>query len=191
MAFKISSAVSAAANSSGGGGSYLNPSKIPSGGSVRFRILSEEPLCGFSLWAESADGAVKPFRFAAEPTPQDIDMELGPNFSRRMNREGTGPEPIKAFVAFLAYNLESGQVEICELTQKGLIKELDQICSMEEYQDTSEFDLILGKTGSGLGTEYSLRPVPAKKGLEDKIAELLKSKPIDITKLMVGESPFG
>ena len=77
-----------------GGGSYLNPSKIAAGSSVRFCLLSEEPLEFYELWGEGPDGKAKPFRFDSEPGPDDITLALG-DYTRRVNREGTGVEPMK------------------------------------------------------------------------------------------------
>jgi len=37
---------------------------------------------------------------------------------------------------------------------------------MEDYSNLLEHDFVLGKEGSGKGSEYSLRPVPQKKGSE-------------------------
>ena len=37
----------------GGGGNYLNPSKLHSGASFRFALLDDEPLEMFEVWGES------------------------------------------------------------------------------------------------------------------------------------------
>ena len=50
----------------GSGGGYLNPSKIQSGGSVRFALLEDQPLEFFECWGESSEGGVKPFRIYAD-----------------------------------------------------------------------------------------------------------------------------
>ena len=126
-----------------GGGGYLNPSKIQSGGSVRFALLSDEPLEFFECWGEATDGSVRPFRFADDPSPTDIEEELGPDYSRRMNREGTGPEPVKFAIAVPVYNFETGAVQVMSLTQKGLIKELDQVSQTEDYSDLMAWDFGL------------------------------------------------
>jgi hypothetical protein len=55
--------------SAGSGGGYLNPSKIQSGGSVRFALLEDQPLEFFECWGESSEGGVKPFRFSDDPSP--------------------------------------------------------------------------------------------------------------------------
>ena len=111
----------------GSGGGYLNPSKIQSGGSVRFALLEDQPLEFFECWGESSEGGVKPFRFSDDPSPEDIDEEMGPEFSRRLNREGTAPEKVKFAIAVPVYNYESSR------SCSSLKSELDDISQMEDY----------------------------------------------------------
>lgn len=176
----------------GSGGGYLNPAKIASGTSTRFALLSDEPLEYYEVWAEGPDGKAKPFRFAQEPTPDDIAVELG-SYTRRLNREGTGPEAVKFAIALPIYSFDAEQVQILSLTQKSIIRELDGISQTEDYDDLTATDFTLGKEGSGLNTEYKLLPVPRKKGAEAVIAaawEEAKASGFDITRLMTGGNPF-
>ena len=179
--------------SAGSGGGYLNPSKIQSGGSVRFALLEDQPLEFFECWGESSDGGVKPFRFSDDPSPEDIEEEMGPEFSRRLNREGTAPEKVKFAIAVPVYNYESSSVQIMQLSQKSLQNELDDISQMEDYANLLEWDFVLGKEGNGLETRYSLRPVPRKKGTQDSIESAwtdARAAGFDIGRLLTGENPF-
>ncbi len=56
----------------GSGGGYLNPSKIQSGGSVRFALLEDQPLEFFECWGESSEGGVKLFVSATIPVPRTL-----------------------------------------------------------------------------------------------------------------------
>ncbi len=103
----------------GSGGGYLNPSKIQSGGSVRFALLEDQPLEFFECWGESSEGGLKPFRFTDDPNPEDIEEEMGPEYSRRMNREGTAPEKVKFALAVPVYNYESSSVQIMQLHRRA------------------------------------------------------------------------
>jgi len=189
MAFGLSTTAREKTAASGGG-DYLNPSKIQSGQSARFHIVSESPLEFFECWGETADGAVKPFRFAEDPSPDDIKHELGPEYERRMNREGTAPEPVKFCIAFWVYNYGTQKIELCSLSQKSLIRELDQISQMEDYQPLTDFDLIMGKEGAGLTTVYSLKAVPRKKGSAEEVAEAWNAVNYQIENLLTGGNPF-
>ena len=42
-------------------GGYINPTKLESGGSVRFALLDDQPLEFFEVWGESGEGKLKPF----------------------------------------------------------------------------------------------------------------------------------
>jgi hypothetical protein len=164
-----------AAASGGSGGGYLNPSKIQSGGSVRFALLADQPLEFFECWGETAEGSVKPFRFTEDPSPDDIEAEMGPDYSRRMNREGTAPEKVKFAIAVPVYNYET------------------DISQMEDYADLLSWDFVMGKEGNGLETRYSLRPVPRKKGSQGTIESAWSdavSGGFDINRILTGENPF-
>ena len=87
MPFLTEKAQSAVATTQTGG--YINPTKLESGGSVRFALLDDQPLEFFEVWGESGEGKLKPFRFADSPTTEDAEIEMGSDYTRRMNREGT------------------------------------------------------------------------------------------------------
>ena len=191
MPFLSQKASSAVAGGTGGG--YLNPSKIQSGSSVRFALLSDQPLEFFQCWGEAEDGSVKPFRFAEDPSDADIKEEMGDAYSRRLNREGTAPEGVKFAIAAPVYNFDTEGVQIMQLSQKSIIRELDGISQMEDYANLLEHDFVLGKEGNGLNTEYSLRPVPRKKGSDKAIGGAwaeAKDGGFEIGRLLTGENPF-
>jgi len=175
-----------------GGGAYLNPGKIAAGSSVRFCLLSDEPLEFYECWGEGTDGKAKPFRFDSEPSPDDIALAMG-DFKRRMNREGTGFEAVKFCLAIPCYNFEAAQVQVLQLGQKKIIRELDAVSQMEDYSDILAIDFLLGKEGSGLNTEYKLTPVPRKKGADKAITEAweeTRSAGFDLSRLLEGADPF-
>ena len=191
MAFLTEKARSAVATTQSGG--YINPTKIESGGNVRFALLENEPLCFYEAWGESADGKLKPLRFTDSPSDDDIDIEMGSEFTRRMNRDGTGVEPAKFGVAVPVFEHESQEVKIFQATQKGIIGELDKISQMEDYSDLLAWDFVLSRDGTGLKTQYSLRAVPRKKGttpLIEATYQEQKDKGFDIKELMNGGNPF-
>ena len=180
------------AASGGGGGGYLNPSKIQSGGNVRFALLDDQPLEFFECWGESSEG-IKPFRFAEDPSPEDIEEEMGADYKRRLNREGTAPEKVKFAIAVPVYNYETSSVQIMQLGQKSLINELDSVSQMEDYADLLAWDFVLGKEGVGLETRYSLRPAPRKKGAQADIETAWtesRDSGFDISRLLTGDNPF-
>ena len=187
----LSKQASAAVNNSSTGGGYLSLSKLADGGSVRFALLTDEPLEGYESWG-SSNGTNKPFRFAEEPTYEDIKVEMG-EFEPREGRGGPGTADVKFFIAMPVYNYDSGKVQVLQITQKSIIKELDQISQMEDYEDLVAWDFSISKKGSGLLTEYTVRPVPRKKGAQEHIdAAWIEAKEagFDISRLLTGANPF-
>jgi hypothetical protein len=64
---------------------------------------------------------------------------------------------------------------------------------MEDYDNLLEWDFNLSKKGSGLTTEYTLRPVPRKKGSQEHIDAAwleAKSNGFDLGRLLTGGNPF-
>lgn len=100
---------------------------------------------------------------------------------------------VKFFIAAPVFNYDSGSVQVMSLTQKSIIKELDAISQIDEYQDLLAWDFNLSKKGSGLLTEYTLRPIPRKKGSQEHIDAAwieAKSAGFDISRLLTGANPF-
>tara|TARA_Y100000592_G_scaffold74664_1_gene116475 strand:- start:972 stop:1559 length:588 start_codon:yes stop_codon:yes gene_type:complete len=182
-----------AVSGGGGGGGYLNPSKIQSGSSVRFALLTDQPLEFYECWGEDQEGKAKPFRFSDDPSPSEVEAEMGPNYERRLNREGTDVDPAKFAMAAPVYNFENGSVQVMSLTQKGLIREMDKLSQLEDYEDILAWDFVMEKEGTGLNTVYSLRIVPRKKATQKAIDDAWAKScddGFDINRLMTGGNPF-
>jgi len=187
----LSKQASASVSSTGTGGGYLQVSKLPDGGSVRFALLSDEPLEFYECWGTSSEGT-KPFRFDHEPTPEEIQLEMG-DYEPREGRGGPGTVDIKFAIAVPVYNFDAGSVQVLSLTQKSILKEIDAISQEEDYEDLLAWDFSLSKKGSGLTTEYKLRPAPRKKGAQEHIDAAwieAKSNGFDISRLLTGGNPF-
>lgn len=185
---KYSTAVSGTTNTGG----YLNPSQFK-GSSVRFALLSDEPLCFYEAWGEASDGSVRPFRFAEDPSPDEVEQEMGPNYQRRANRNGTGIEPVKFAIAVPVFNYELEKVQVLQLTQVSLQRELDQISQMEEYEDLLSVDFVLSVGKAVTPDMYSLRPVPRKAGSQkaiDAAWNAAVTEGFDIHRLLLGGNPF-
>ena len=187
----LSKSASAAVTSNATGGGYLSLSKLPDGGSVRFALLTDEPLEFYESWGQ-ANGASKPFRFLHEPTYEDVVAEMG-EYEPREGRGGPGTADVKFAIAVPVYSYETGKVQVLQITQKSILKEIDSISQMEDYSDLLNWDFVISKKGSGLLTEYTVRPVPRKKGSQEHVdAAWLEAKAegFDLTRLIDGSNPF-
>lgn len=179
------------ASSGGNAGPYMSPNKVKADGQMRFALLQEEPLCYFECWGEPVDGgSPKPFRFADEPSPADIEAEMGPNYQRREN-DGK-PEPVKFALSVPIYNFDAGKVQTFSMTQKGLQKELDEISQLEDYSDLLCWDFILTKAATNSPDMYGLRPVPRKKDTQKAIDAAWSAavdNGYDINRMLTGGQP--
>lgn len=187
----LSEQASTAVNTTSGGG-YFSPSKIQDGKSVRFALLSDQPLEFYEAWGTAPDGKVKPFRFDFEPTYEDVVTELG-DYEPREGRGGPGTADVKFCCAIPIFNYEAGAVQVMSISQKSILRELDSISLEEDYADLLAWDFTLSKKGSGLKTEYTLRPAPRKKGSDATISaawEETKAAGFQLDRLLTGGNPF-
>ena len=171
----------------------MSASKLGDGESYRVAILSDEPLEYFTVWGESDEGQKKPFRFVSEPSPSDIEAELG-EFKQRMNYEGTELEKPKFGLSFFCFDYADEKVKVFEITQKTLMKELDGISQSEDYEDFAAWDMVFSRKGLKMNTEYKILPGPRKKGFQEKIDAAwseAEGKGYDLQQLLNGGSPFG
>ena len=193
MAFISANAAKQAQGGGGSTGGYLTASKLGDGEHHRIAIVSESPLEYWTVWGESEEGQKKPFRFSAEPSPADIEAELG-DFKQRMNYEGTALEAPKFGLSFFCFDYADSQIKVFEITQKTLIKELDKLSQDEDYADIHAWDIKVSRVGLKKATEYSILPSPRKKGSDDDIkkawSEALEAG-YDLQQLLVGGNPFG
>jgi hypothetical protein len=193
MGFISTKASKIAAGGGGGTGGYMTASKLGDGESYRVAILSDEPLEYFTVWGESDEGQKKPFRFVSEPSPSDIEEELG-EFKQRMNYEGTELEKPKFGLSFFVFDYADEKVKVFEITQKTLMKELDGISQSEDYEDFAAWDMVFSREGLKMNTTYKILPGPRKKGFQEKIDaawSAAQGKGYDLQQLLVGGSPFG
>jgi hypothetical protein len=183
-------------NASGGSGSggFLNPSKIADGGSARFLILSEEPVCGFELWFAGADGKNKPVRTEDEPTPAFIAATEKPLGATLVVRDGK--PAIKPFTAFYVYDYEANAVKVFSATQVSILADLDRKLSDPDFEDLTAWDVEISRKGKGMETRYTVDMKPTR--AKGAVAEAAQAAYADVVKaggslgaLFTGDSPFG
>jgi hypothetical protein len=178
---------------SGGGGGFLNPSKIKDGSSARFLILSDEPVVGYELWFDVA-GKQKPVRCEDEPTPAFIsatEKKLGGTIVVR-----DGKQAIKPFTAFYVYDYESSAVKVFSATQVSILADLDRKLSDPDFEDLTAWDVEISRRGAGMDTKYSvdMKPTRAKGAIATAAQEAYAAVTAaggSLDALFTGTSPFG
>ena len=183
--------------SSGAQSRYLNVSKIPADRPARIAILQEPAFSFFEIWGESISNSehVKPFRFSKNPTESEILTVMGGDYRvREVNPEwaktpGQLETPKRVFV-FTVWNYESKQVEVMSVKQKSIIDGLKELSRTEEYSDLTGWDLKVARVSQ---TQYSVTPLPRKKGTESEVENALtdaQSSGFDVTRMIENGDPF-
>lgn len=132
----------------GSGGKYVL-NKLESGGKIKIRMLSDF-ITGRCVWGDGPDGKRAVYRVKpGEPIPAS---KIG------VSKFSGKPERIKQFIAAIAYNYESKQVEIFECDKAKLVSQIFALEASEDWGDSREYDITLSKTGTGTDTTYSALP---------------------------------
>lgn len=87
------------------------------------------------------------------------------------------------------WNYESKQIQILEVTQKGIQKTIATLAKNTKWGTPVNFDILIEKTGEGLDTEYSVTPEP-KEPLEESIKKAFADANINLEALYDGGDPF-
>ena len=154
------------------GGNYM---KLQAGAN-QFRIVGSGDdggvIQGMLGWANNDDGSRRPFRWKVDEAPPR-------NFE----------EKPKEFIAMLVWNYKESRIQILELTQAGLKRELVTLAKDEEWGDPRKYDISITKSGEKLETTYAMTPKPHKKR-GDEINEAVKNLKVNLAALYSGGDPF-
>ena len=142
-------------------------------GENRFRIL-DSAIGGIEWWIEE-NGKRKPMR--RKPGERISPNELGAD-----------SKP-KQFIAFVVWNYADEAIQILQLSQKGIMKELSSYEADPEWGDLKDYDIKIIRTGEGYDTQYQTIPAP-KKAVNKDIIEAYKNTPVNLDALFTNEDPF-
>lgn len=143
-------------------------------GKNRFRILSPA-ITGYEYW--NLDN--KPVRQKEQFNVIPLDIKL--------NNDGTYSQ-IKHFWAFLVWSYDQKMVQILEITQASIQRQMKTKIDNREGKAT-ENDFVVTRSGTGFDTEYDVdildpSPVPT-----DAVVAM-KAKKINLEALYGGGDPF-
>lgn len=144
-------------------------------GTNRFRILTK-PIFGNEYWIETKDGR-KPVRKRPD---ENIDLE-------EVDRD----DQIKHFWAMPVWNYEIGAIQVLEITQRSILKEIYNIAKDSDWGSPLGYDISIEKTGDGMETRYSVNPKPLKPTDPKIVAQFNELKSFDISRLYDNGDPFG
>lgn len=155
---------------------FFKTSEIPNKGQARVRIMSKKAIHFWSVWGSDPDGNKRSFRFREEPTPEQIELEAGEYVVEcRKDKEGNPiPKAYRVNMPIVAavYNYDSSKIQVWEVGSVKIRRELFSISQQEDYnKDITSIDLVIRKEVPPNGfPDYSILPVPIKKGSEEAIS---------------------
>ena len=137
-------------------------------GENRIRILSSM-IMGWEDWVEK-----KPVRFRYDEKP-DHSSEAGGK--------------IRMFWAFVVWNYQDEKIQILQVTQTSVRKQIHKLASDADWGNPQEYDLKISKQGEELTTQYVVIPC-RHAAVSKKIQDAYKVRKINLDALFDGGDPF-
>lgn len=142
-------------------------------GETRIRIIGS-PILGWEAWT-------------TENKPVRVKMSEKNNLNIRQDLK---PRSTKHFWAFLIWNFETNQIEVCQITQKTIQESIIVLSKSNDWGDPKSYDIVVHKSGKELDTEYKVNGTPKSQLDPDKVREAFKSSPAYIEALYEGGDPW-
>ena len=141
-------------------------------GKHRVRILADA-IAGYEYWEDTTDGGRKPIRSKLD-APVPVEQA----------------ENVKKFLAFTVWSYEAERVQIMEIGQASIQRELKALEKDKEWGDLQTFDIEIERTGTDkMSTRYRVSPKPQSELNEDVIKAVEAGLP-NLQALFKSEDPF-
>lgn len=140
-------------------------------GENRIRIMSSL-IMGWEDW--TLDEKPKPVRFRYNEKPK------APISAAR---------PIKLFWAFIVWNHSESKIQILQVNQASIRRQIHKITQDADWGNPMNYDLKISRSGEGMETVYAVVPVPHSP-IPQKAKDAMKSLKIDLNELFIGGDPF-
>lgn len=141
-------------------------------GDNRFRILSK-PIIGWEEWVEDEKGS-RPIRYKMNEKPATpIDPK----------------KPIRHFWAFIVYNVLEKKIQILNLCQNSIRKQIEEIINNTDWGSPYEYDIVIKRTGTKVETKYNVMPTPHRP-VSEEVKDMFHLKPGCLDLLFINGHPF-
>ena len=141
-------------------------------GKHRLRILGPA-ITGFLWWTEEKDGTRKPNRIPLDQNPPVSEAES-----------------IRRFLTFPVWNYEFDRIQVLEITQSSIQKELKAYEKDPEWGSLETYDIEITREGTDKqNTRYRVSVKP-KSGLGEDIKKAIKEGLPVLAALYKNEDPF-
>jgi len=176
---------------------YLRPNKVELGQPAVFALLDEDPIEYWLVWGTPREGGNNsPFRFLEYPSDEDIELEMGRDFTRAENWDKNGPDKVYKALTWPIYNWQKERVEILEITQVSISRQFVKYGLHKTYsKNLLDWDFQLDRSKVGGKTKYELMIIPRD---EDEHNDMQMAKDwkaalkagFDPNRLIGGGDPF-
>ena len=176
---------------------YLRPNKIEPGNPAVFALLEEDPLEYWLVWGTPKEGGNnQPFRFMQKPSDEDIELELGRDFTRALNYDKTAEDKPYKCLTWPVYNWSKKRVEVLEASQITISRQIVKAALEKAYRkNLLDWDFKMEKGNFNGKTRYDVRVIPRDEEENDDIQMAKDWKAalkagFDLTRLISGGDPF-
>lgn len=139
-------------------------------GANKFRVLSQ-PVMGWEYWTEDN----KPVRLREQPQEKPANM-----------REDS---KLKHFWCFAVWNYKEAAVQILEITQATIQREIADLVSNPDWGSPTQYDITVTRRGEGMETKYTVQPSPHKLTPPEALTAY-ENMTINLDALFSGDDPF-
>ena len=156
--------------------------KIREGEKHRIRIMgtSKDPATFIQGW-EAWDQDNKPHR---EP------YELGKPCSRELKDIDRNANP-KLFLMFTVFHVDEERAKVFAVTQRTIKDPILAYAKNPKWGDPRSYIIEIGRTGSGMETEYTVIAEPPIEEPDQKIIDVMNEAAIDLRVIFDDGNPFG
>lgn len=150
-------------------------------GENKFRVLSHA-IVGWEYWIQDGK-ARKPIRVKTWD-------ELPPEQQSPASQETT--DAPKFFWAFVVLNRQTNDIQILEIGQRGIQKQIEKFVKNKAWGDPKKYDIIVNKerTGSDAkNVKYFVLTEPPTE-LETGVMDVYRAMNINLNALYEGKNPF-
>ena len=176
---------------------YLRPNKIEPGKPAVFALLEEDPMEYWLVWGTPKEGGNNhPFRFLEKPSDEEIELELGRDFTRALNFDKTAEDKPYKCLTWPVYNWVKKRVEVLEITQISISRQIVKYALQKAYsKNLLDWDFQMEKVNVGGKVKYELMVIPRDEDENDDIQmakdwKAAQKAGFDLKRLIVGGDPF-
>ena len=135
-------------------------------------------------------------RVPREEDDEDIELELGRDFTRALNFDKTAEDKAYKCLTWPVYNWEEKRVQVLEVTQISISRQFVKYGLHKTYsKNLLDWDFQMEKGSVGGKTKYDLMVIPRDEDEHDDIQmakdwKTAQKAGFDLKRLIVGGDPF-